>query len=49
MDENEAPLAVTAYLMERVRRVAAEPIMIVAPRDMGFHQILKAKFSLPDR
>ncbi len=34
----------------RVRcRVAAEPITIVAPREMGFHQILKAKFSLPDR
>jgi NAD+ kinase len=30
-------------------RVADEPIMIVAPRQMGFHQILKAKFSLPDR
>ena len=30
-------------------RVATEPIMIVAPREMGFHQILKAKFSLPDR
>jgi NAD+ kinase len=30
-------------------RVADEPIMIVAPRAMGFHQILKAKFSLPDR
>ncbi|HEY1740704.1 MAG TPA: NAD(+)/NADH kinase [Acidimicrobiia bacterium] len=34
----------------RVRcRVADEPITIVAPREMGFHQILKAKFSLPDR
>ena len=30
-------------------RVAADPIMIVAPREHGFHQILKAKFSLPDR
>ncbi len=30
-------------------RVAPDPVMIVAPRDMGFHQILKAKFSLPNR
>jgi NAD+ kinase len=32
-----------------VCRIADAPARIVAPRDMLFHQILKAKFALPDR
>jgi NAD+ kinase len=30
-------------------RAADSRVRLVAPRDMAFHQILKAKFSLPDR
>ena len=34
----------------RVRcTVANAPLRLVSPTDLGFHQILKAKFSLPDR
>ena len=29
--------------------VAQAPVRLVSPTDLGFHQILKAKFSLPDR
>jgi NAD+ kinase len=32
-----------------VCRIADRPARIVAPRDLLFHQILKAKFALPDR
>lgn len=55
-DERTVTLSVDGRTMAelgagaRVRcTVAAARISLVSPPDMGFHQILKAKFSLPDR
>ena len=60
LDNGHSVLAHMAGRMRRARirvnpgdrvvcRAAKEPARLVAPREMLFHQILKAKFALPDR